>query len=147
MHITLMNMVLLVMCIKGLVHAVEVLWIQLKCWDDTLQRVHKIHCKAFRLPVMLLRAWKLCLSRSQRVLDWVVPQTCHPVRSDAVDHQTLKLGVLDKLNREALRLQRGWSQGSWFLICLQVLELTDNCLECSQHYKGLYYGSHKDQIL
>lgn len=66
MHTTLMNMILLMMCIESLVLAVEMLQIPR---DDTLQRVHKIHCKAFRLPVTLLRAWKLCLSHSPRVLD------------------------------------------------------------------------------
>ena len=69
MHTVLMNMMLLMMCTESLVHAVEVLRIPR---DDTLQRVHKIHCKAFRLAevsVMLLRAWKLCLSHSLRVLD------------------------------------------------------------------------------
>lgn len=48
MLITLMNVMLPLMFIESLPHATELLG---SLRDDTLQRIGKIHCKAFRLSV------------------------------------------------------------------------------------------------
>lgn len=149
MFTALMNAI---MCIVSLAHAVELLG---SLRVDALQRVCKKYCKAFRLSVTLLRAWKLSLSHFPESLglSWA-SQSCHSARSATVVHQMLKLGALSKINCEAFRLPRRLERkgrGSWLLIYLQIFKLIQSILELwQQQYTGFCSGSlrhHEDETL
>lgn len=123
----------------SLAHTVEVLRIPRV---DTLQTVHRIHCQAFELSVILLRVWELSLSHSPGILDWVGPlRAGHPVRSVTVVQKTVKTGCLVQLLGCIENGYRGLPSD---------LKLTNNFLKCGQLCSGWHFGSLKhleDQTL
>lgn len=94
MHTTLMNMMLLMMCMESLVHAVEVLriprnTIPYRGYTKSIARL--LVCDTAESLEALLVPFPESPGLS------CASQSYHPVRSLAVVHQTLKLGALHKL--------------------------------------------------